>query len=299
MKILAVFTGGTISCSQSGGVLSPDGANSFLLLKHRTDVCFDTLTPYTILSENLTAAELELLYGAVSQNLSSGFDGIIIAHGTDTVQYTAAYLALKLGLCSVPVVIVSADYPLSDSRSNGFDNFDAAVDFIASNQGRGVFVSYRNRGDGFTVIHRGGALLPHTPYCDSLYSMNGNFYGTVRGGKFTKNPDYTETCSRHGVEAGLNGHVLYLKAYPGMIYPALADGVKAVLLEGYHSGTLNTAGEELKRFCQAAEKRGAPVYLTGNTDGFNYESKALFDSLKIIPLPPEPPATAYIRLWLT
>ena len=61
MKILAVFTGGTISCSESGGVLSPDKGNSFLLLKSRPDVCFDALMPYTILSENLGAEELEQL----------------------------------------------------------------------------------------------------------------------------------------------------------------------------------------------------------------------------------------------
>ena len=299
MKILAIFTGGTISCSQSGGVLSPDSSNSFLLLKNRTDVSFDTLAPYTILSENLGAAELELLYAAVSQNLPSGYDGIIIAHGTDTVQYTAAFLALKLGLCSTPVVIVSANYPLADSRSNGFDNFDAAVDFIKSNQGRGVFVSYRNPGGESAAIHRGGELLPHAPYSDCLYSMNGNFYGTVRGGKFVKNSAYTENRSPDGVGARLNGRVLWLKAHPGMVYPDLNGGVKAVLLEGYHSGTLNTAGKELQGFCRTAEKRGIPVYLTGTRDGFNYESKALFESLKIKPLPPEPPATAYIRLWLS
>ena len=172
MKILAVFTGGTISCSESGGVLSPNKGNSFLLLKSRPDVCFDALMPYTILSENLGAEELELLYKTVSDNISKGYDGIIVAHGTDTVQYSATYLALRLGLCAVPVVLVSANYPLSDSRSNGYDNFSAAVDFIAAKQGRGVFVSYRNSG-GFKVLpvsllYKAVNILRYKNNCHSL-----------------------------------------------------------------------------------------------------------------------------------
>ena len=297
MKILAVFTGGTISCSESGVVLSPDKGNSFLLLKSRPDVCFDALMPYTILSENLGAEELELLYKTVSDNISKGYDGIIVAHGTDTVQYSATYLALRLGLCAVPVVLVSANYPLSDSRSNGYDNFSAAVDFIAAKQGRGVFVSYRNSG-GSSEIHRGGELLPHAAYSDDLYSMNGNIYGTMDGSNFVKNADYVENCPETGCDSKPRGRVLYLKAHPNMFYPTLTDEIKSVLLEGYHSGTLNTDSAELKSFCKAAKDKNIPVYLTGCTDGFNYESKSLFDDLNIKVLPPMSPVTAYVKLWI-
>jgi L-asparaginase len=67
------------------------------------------------------------------------------------MPYTAAYLGLKLGLCDIPVVLVSAAYPLSDSRSNGLDNFRGAVDFIRSGVGKGVFVSYRNSGENVMI----------------------------------------------------------------------------------------------------------------------------------------------------
>lgn len=298
MKILAIFTGGTISCSEKNGVLSPDGSNSFLLLKSRPDAEYETAVPYTVLSENTGLTELEKLFGTVYENLLGDYDGIIVAHGTDTLQFTAAFLAQKLGLCRTPVVMVSANYPLSDSRSNGFENFGAAVDFIASKQGRGVFVSYKNSGAEFAEIHRGGELLAHASYSDALSSLDGNVYGRVANGAFIPNKNYIERCNEAGNKNSLSGRVMWLRAHPGMIYPPLTGEVKAVLLEGYHSGTLNTDGNELRAFCASARKSDIPLYLTGCEEGFNYESKSMFESLNIIVLPKMPPVTAYIKLWL-
>ena len=66
MKILTIFTGGTIGCSSFDGVLSPDKANSYLLLdmylKSHTGVDFIPVQPYTILSENLNGSNLATLY---------------------------------------------------------------------------------------------------------------------------------------------------------------------------------------------------------------------------------------------
>ena len=73
MKLLAIFTGGTISCSDRDGVLSPDGSNSYLLLNSRADISFDVAEPYTILSENLGERELTLLGDTVEDRISVDF----------------------------------------------------------------------------------------------------------------------------------------------------------------------------------------------------------------------------------
>ena len=96
----------------------------------------------------------------------------------------------------------------------------------------------------------------------------------------------------------LNGRVLFLRPYVGMPYPTVTDEVKSVLLEGWHSGTLATSGEELRRFCAQAAEKGVPVYLTGSAEGFEYESKKAFEELRIRVLPPLSPVAAYMRLWL-
>lgn len=298
MKITVIFTGGTIACSNKNGALSPDGANSFTLIEmYRAvdgSVEFETLSPYFILSENLGCEHWEKLSDCVKN--VRGSDGVIVTHGTDTLPYTAAYLGLKLGLCDIPVVLVSAAYPLSDSRSNGLDNFRGAVDFIRSGAGKGVFVSYKNSGENVR-LHRAASVLPHQPYSDSVLSLRDNYFAEIVGGEVVLNPGFEEESFGDFSECKPNGKVLWLRAHPGIVYPPV-DGAKAVLLEGYHSGTLPTAREDFRSFCKAASTAGVPLYLTGSEEGFDYESKQAFDELGINVLPPMSPATAYVMLIL-
>lgn len=302
MKILTVFTGGTISCSETNGVLAPDSSNGDFLLdavrQAGVKAEFVTTQPYTVLSENLGAAHLRQLRGCIETQLTQGrFDGVMVTHGTDTLPYTAAYLDFVLGGKSIPVVLVSANYPLCDARSNGLANAVAAAAVIRSGVG-GVFAAYQNTGDAFVTVHRGSDLLPHLPYEDNLYSVFQTPFGVVRDGVLTKNP----ACQPHGkadmAHCELNGSVLFLRPYVGMCFPETLHGIKAVLLEGWHSGTLPTAQPAFRAFCTAALRQGVPVYLTGCTDGFAYESKLAFGDLGIEPLPPMSPVAAYVQLWL-
>ena len=299
MRILTVFTGGTISCSRTGGVLAPDGNSASLLLQlyHQQygAAAFDAVAPYTVLSENLGADNLRALRDCITEN-AAGYDGVIVTHGTDTLPYAAAYLDYVLGE-GIPVVLVSANYPLTDTRSNGLCNFAAAVEVIRSGE-RGVFVAYHNTGDAFTAVHRGRDVLMQLPYDDSLYSLFRTPSGFVRDGRMLRSPAYRERERESLSDRELNGQVLFLRPYVGMRYPAIDKGVKSVLLEGWHSGTLATAREELRRFCAEAAEKGVPVYLTGSVEGFEYESKKAFEELRIQVLPPLSPVAAYMRLWL-
>lgn len=301
MRILVIFTGGTIGCGSKGGVLTPQKSNSYRLLEMYKEVDanieFDAVQPYTILSENLCANHLNALYRCIAGVNLGQYAGVIVAHGTDTLPYTAAFLSYQFGLSCPPIVLVSANFPLDDARSNGFINFCSAVSFIKSGQGRGVFVSYTNTGDSRTAIHRGQELLPHAPYSDSLFSLDGNVYGYVENGGFVRNSSYKERTERMN-GARLSGKVLYLKAYVGITYPRLDSSVKAVLMEGYHSGTLSTDEPALSEFCAQADMLSIPVFLTGACDGFNYDSKLRFHDLKIKVLPPMSPIAAYVKLWL-
>ena len=302
-KILVVFTGGTIGSSRENGAISPDGKNASLLLdlheKTYGAAEFESAAPYTVLSENLSAEHLKALRRCVADNLNKDYSGIIVTHGTDTLQYTAAYLDLTLGLRTpVPVVLVSANYPLADSRSNGLSNFAAAVGFIKTSGERGVFVSYHNTADDRATFHRGADVLPHLPLDDSVYSLFSEPFGIVQNGVFIKNPAYSERERADRSACELNGRVLYLRAHPGMVFPEITLGIKAVLLEGYHSGTLPTASEEFAAFCRAAQEKNVPLYLTGSMAGFEYESKQAFEALGIRVLPPMSPVEAYVRVWL-
>jgi len=195
LKLLVIFTGGTIGSTVNEGYISTDQGKAYQLIemykalgKRQAD--FTLNEPYTLLSENLTGTYITRLGSCVLENAGKGYEGIIITHGTDTIQYSAAVLGYLLADVDIPVLLVSSNFVLDDERANGLANFAAAVDFIASKAGTGVFVPYRNS-DGVIYVHRGTRLLPHQPYSDDLQSVLNQYYGIVTcDGNFVKNRGY-------------------------------------------------------------------------------------------------------------
>lgn len=307
MKIGVIFTGGTIgSCKGEHGIAPTESAPRHLLTAYaaRTGDTYEfpTAEPYTILSENLTLAHVVALANCVREK-SAEWDGIIITHGTDTLQYTGAALGYMLGLSSKPVVLVSANYPLEDKRSNGMDNFCAAVAFLRTVKGvTGVFTAYRNR-EAFTRIYRSARLLAHHTLDDLVFSLHGTVATVDESGEVTVSAKYTEQPDAQAPMEGISlsaaeGRILSLAAYPGMRYPDL-DGIAAVLLETYHSGTVATASPALRAFSQKAKDAGVPVFLMGvPAGGTAYASGNLFEKLGLLTAPPISPIAAYLKVCL-
>lgn len=61
-------------------------------------------------------------------NQRSGFDGIVIIHGTDTLAYTASALAFMLRGLDRPVVLTGSQRPLEAWRTDARANLAAAVE---------------------------------------------------------------------------------------------------------------------------------------------------------------------------
>lgn len=302
MKILVIFTGGTIGSTLSDGWISPDSDKKYQLIEKFREISsskaeFETLTPYTILSENLSARELNLLIGCIRDNISRDYDGIIVTHGTDTLPFTAAALSLALGSDCLPVVLVSSNYPLEDSRANGLINFAAAVSFIESGAGRGVFVSYKNREERVN-LHAGLRLLPHGELTDEVYSVGGP-YAFYKNGAVMRNPDFREKalpalaslsfCDAPGI--------LVVTAFPGDSYAYDLSGVRAIVMCPYHSGTLPTANPAFAAFCEKAKNAEIPVFVTAIPDGEMYETARLYKKYAILPLLEASTAAVVMQIW--
>lgn len=229
MNIFVIFTGGTISSSENGGYIGPDEENNYRLIneyrKRNPEKCknisFGTAKPYYILSENLTGKHINLLADCIDNAVSSDdCDGIVVTHGTDTLQYMAAGLSYIYPDINIPIVLVSSNYILDDSRANGYDNFSAAIDFItvchettkksttvsaeknavnniAANKTtihKGIYVAYKNENEA-AIIHYGARLLPHMSYSDKLYSVdNLTATGSINSITTTDNIGSITTC---------------------------------------------------------------------------------------------------------
>lgn len=307
MQISVIFTGGTIGSALHENSIGTDrAAKRELLSRYRAasgdETVFKTVEPYTILSENLTLSHITVLAQAIRKELKEA-DGLIVTHGTDTLPYTAAALSYVLGLSKKPVVLVSSNYVLSDSRANGVDNFRAAVDFLRSvPTARGVYVAYRN-GEGATQILRAARLLPHLAPTDTVYTLSG-IVATWENGTIQISNAYTEQADKLAplsAEALTKNpkRVLLLRAHPDMLLPCVTEETHAVLIETYHSGTLPTDSAALTAFAAQAKEKGIPVFAVGITGEKIYESATHYPALGILPLPPLSPVAAYLKLHLT
>ena len=309
MKILFVFTGGTIGSTQTGAVISTDSEKKYKLIdaygeKYGIDFEYDFVEPYTELSENNTGWHIRTLVGCIKENISNEYDGVIVTHGTDTLQYSAAAIGYCFGISSLPICIVSANAPIESQSSNALDNLHGAVSFIREGCGRGAFVVYRNSSSETIFVHRATRLIASNAYSDEVISVGGMIYGLFNEkNDFVKNPAYHEA----GDEAeplnvyalrDVSEDIVLIDPYVGMRYPAIDDGVKYVLLNTYHSGTLNTKSREAIEFFDSARKKGVKIYASGASNGAIYSSAESFAALGITPIRSLSPIAAYVKLWL-
>ena len=309
-NILVIFTGGTIGSSAGDGYVAPDEHKKYQLLelykkRAKDDVEFKTISPYQVLSENTTFGTYQMLYECLKNIEFDKYDGVIITHGTDTIQYTSAFAGYMLNGIRVPVVFVSANYILDDVRSNGVDNFYYAVRFICSQAGKGVFVSYKNEGDT-PKIHRATRLLAHEVHSDEIYSVCNQIYGYFQDDKFVMGnikdreaaeKDY-EKVNFEPVQEDWKPGVLQIYPSVGMTYPKLTKDIKAVLHHTYHSGTICSHGEDLQNFAKEAKELQIPVFVVGRGLGTDYESIKIFEDAGFIELPVCTPIASYIKLCL-
>lgn len=305
MKILFVFSGGTIGSTKCGDTIATDFEKPYMLIekyaeKYPIDFSYDTVEPFTELSENFSGLHISSLLRTISKHLSNGYDGIIITHGTDTLAYSAAAVGYAFGNESIPVCLVSSNYPIEDERQNGISNLHAAVSIIRSGKVRGTVVPYKYSSDIGVACHRGTRISNSVSLVDDLFSVFNTPLGYVdMNGLFVCNASYTEKNDEIFAPKTLElsercGEVLRVFPYPGIVYPKICSNISSILLDTYHSGTIDGKSEAIKSFLENARRCRIKVFVTGNA---KYESAEIFDKYGVIRLSMSPVA-AYVKLWL-
>ena len=304
MKILVIFTGGTISCTNKNGFLSPSAnADKSVIDEYRkangNDIEFEAIKPFTVLSENLCAETLNTLINTVYEKINQGYDKIIICHGTDTLRFSAAALAFSLSGRGAGIVLVSSNYPLNDKRSNGVENFVAAVEFLKIYNKDGVFVSYKNNGDNAKIL-LASRLLAGAEEDDGIYESSARFAAQMINGKIEISEDCNIPKCRKSeiIKFCEPSQIAVLESAPSSSPCVDLSRVKAVIFKPYHSGTLCTESTALADFCRAAHKNGVSLLVANARDTDIYESAREFDRLKIVPVPNCTLASLYIKAWL-
>ncbi len=226
MKIALVATGGTIgSRKDSDGVikLSPAATEQIASIVGASSV-FDSLSTH---SERMEFSDLNKFRKITREALDTHPDGIVVTHGTDTLAFSSAYLAYAFCDTKVPIVMCSADLPLTEHDSNGFDILQSAKMFL-QNRRAGVFVVYKNAGFA-PQVHHGARLLPA--------HLHEHFYHSLGDWGFC------DTGLMHGMDFEIGDKkVMVISPYIGLDYSSInLDGYSAVVQCAYHSGTVNAA----------------------------------------------------------
>jgi L-asparaginase/Glu-tRNA(Gln) amidotransferase subunit D len=273
-KILLIFTGGTIGSVSVNGTINTDDKARYCLLElfreqYARHACveFEVRQPVQILSENLQPVVWGRLINAIEAEDLNGYAGVIVLHGTDTLAYTATALAMYFNHLSIPLLLVSSNYPLQNTEANGMPNFICAVDYILQRQQPGVFVPYKNPGQE-QVVHIATRLASSLQLSGDFVSVQGLVYMRYRDGGFLPGTKMTlPEAEKVSLNADFGSNVLLLRPYPGMNYQAInLDGVDAVLHDLYHSGTAcisDDYGEQysLLEFASTCRQRNVPLYL--------------------------------------
>jgi L-asparaginase len=257
-KILLLLTGGTIGSSVNDRSIDVDTRRSDDLLsiyKEQSNqaVEFEVVRPFNILSENAEPKHWLAIIKTLQSHRLSDYDGVIIAHGSDSLPYTGAALAYGLDSPMIPIVLVAANYAIGEPKSNAIVNFSAAVEFISNMKLPGFYTIYENS-DAVIYVHLATRLLEADWLKDDFTSFGGPLGVFDKRGlccvPSPKNPTMLKLYNPSPDDVPLvkefRNEVLALRAYPGLNYEVIElqkRPIRAVLHSLYHCGSGNITGE--------------------------------------------------------
>ncbi|MBU3978363.1 asparaginase [Patescibacteria group bacterium] len=276
-KILVIGTGGTIAA-----VKSPEG----LRPAYKTDELI------SFFPEILEIAKVEgkMLFNLDSTNIQphhwseiaieiqkqyDTYDGFVITHGTDTMQYTAAALSFMLQNLSKPIVLtgsVKAIGEKSDARQNFIDSVIVASSGISE-----VCIVFHGKiikGCKARKITNEATKITNenlSVYSSINHHLLGEMIGELKDnhtrkivlekGYIAKSEDIKALKVLPGVDPA---DIFAVRIYPGMI-PEIFDRLtdfKCVLIEAFGPGNIPFMENSLVEKIDMLTKKGIPVFIT-------------------------------------
>lgn len=300
MNILIIATGGTIGSVYNGESIDVSAERSCavaeMYTKEHEGVSFTARSVLNILSERISAEDLDLLAREILTADIAPYDGVIFTCGSDNLGYLAAFIGLLVADMDIPVAVVASDKVLSDPAANGYPNFCAAVRLIARSES-GCYVPYRNS-DGVMYIHS-ATDIRQADLSDDFYSFSGA-YAIMDSDIIIPHKNYVKQTipavfsSEH--QPRISDNIALIHPYPLLDYSAIdLCGKRAVLHTLYHSSTLDSEGAK----ALMGRMGDTPMYLASFKSGkARYQTAVDIIEKGAIPLTDISPECAYVKLLL-
>ncbi|OUJ19184.1 L-asparaginase/archaeal Glu-tRNAGln amidotransferase subunit D AnsB [Methanonatronarchaeum thermophilum] len=305
-----LLTGGTIASRvdyRTGGVSSDLSIDEIVSaipeLEGMANYRFKVVS--NILSENIRPEDWVEISRAVYQEVEAGADGVVVAHGTDTMALTASAVSFLIDT-PVPIVFVgsqrSADRPSSDNVLNAI----SAVKLAKSDIAEVMVVMHGETSDTYCLAHKATKTRKmHTSRRDAFRSINTEPIAKIRD-EVTAKTSYT---SRDEVElsynGGLNPNIGLLKFTPTTKPETLRhylDTMDGVVIEGTGLGHVS---KQLIPTIKEGIAQNTPVVMTsqclyGRVCNRVYDTGRDLIKAGVIPGKDMLPETAMVKLmWVT
>jgi glutamyl-tRNA(Gln) amidotransferase subunit D len=310
--VVIMSTGGTIASRvdyRTGAVRSALSASDLYgVVPELSDVArVDTKIIFSLYSENITPKHWKELSEIIIERIEQGTDGIVIAHGTDTMAYTSAALSFTLQNLPIPIILVgaqrSSDRPSSDAAANLIGAVKAAGEAPFAEVGLAMHDTISDRE---IVIHRGTKVRKcHTSRRDTFKSINSYPIAKVVNKQVIMQTDQyykRDTSKKPILKSNFSDKVALIKFYPGL-NPAIIDyyidkGIKGILIEGSGLG-------HVSKYCfdsiKKAIENGVLVALAsqciwGRVNMNVYDTGRDLLSFGVVPLQDMFPETGLVKL---
>ncbi len=324
-KVLIIYTGGTIGrrvgCKTGGVYMLTKPEELLHSVPEISEIAsIEVKHLFSIASEDMSYHEWQKIAETVAAAAKSGYHGVVITIGTDTMHYTSAALSFMLNGINMPVVLTGAQRSSDRGSSDAFLNLLSAVAIAAKSDAAEVGICmHRGSSDSECIFIRGTkARKMHTSRRDAFRPINDRPLLLVKNGtEITKVSDYREINDKNahaalvakpGFEKGVALIKLYPNSDPGIIEYYAGKGYKGMLLEGTGLGHAPVSTEH-KEFLwlpaiEKAVKEGIVVGMTsqciyGRVHSNVYRNLRLLSNAGVIFCEDMTPETAYIKLaWL-
>lgn len=240
-KVVVLSTGGTIASRRNGqrASLASDGADALVgRLPFDVGVTLEAQDVLRVNSYLLTPADMADVVKAVQKALGDpGVLGVVVTHGTDTMEETA-FLADLVHDDPRPVVFTgaqrAADAPDTDGPRNLADAITIAADERARD--RGVLIAF----DGAVFAAR-GVRKTQTLAAAAFGNPDSGPIGQVRAGSiaFTAMPEPRPRVELTELDVRVDIVALYPGADTAALDAVVAAGAAGVVLEATGAGNAN------------------------------------------------------------
>ena len=238
-KILLLATGGTIASKPTAaGGLAPAITSEELLsfVPELAKLCeIDAVQLFSLDSTNVGPEQWQQLVHAIRQNYDA-YDGFVIAHGTDTMAYTAAALSYMIQNSAKPVVLTGSQKSIYNRDTDARNNLYRTFLYASSDFSWGVQLVFDNK-----VILGTRARKTRTKSFNAFSSIDYPETAVFRDMRlipFLRRPDPMPPVQFYGQ---LDPAVFVLRLVPGMradIIPLLAPHYRALVVESFGVGGL-------------------------------------------------------------